>query len=72
MERGKHMEEFFRGEVLMYVCMVNLVPLVVFARLFIVGGGNNGENTLYYWDYLLVLASVLLTIYAVFNYIFRP
>ena len=68
MERGRHAEDCFRGEVLLYISLFNLFPLIVYTKAFI----GTAESNLFYWDYVLAVASLLLTLAGFFNYVFRP
>jgi hypothetical protein len=53
--------------VLLYLALFNLFPLVTYCGLFI-----QLRDDFYFWDLILAACSVMITLYAFSNYVFRP
>jgi hypothetical protein len=66
-EMGKHAEEFFRGELMLYISVFNILPLVVFSRLFL-----TFRDDFFFWDLPLAILSVLVITYSLIMYVQRP
>jgi hypothetical protein len=53
--------------VLLYLCLFNLFPLVTYCCLFI-----QVRDDFYFWDLILTVCSVMITLYALSNFVLRP